>query len=529
MSTKRSLSSPKRLLVVDDEAMICKVLCEFLELEGYQVNYKTNGEAAIEELGLSTYDAMITDLKMPGMSGLELLEETKKRYPAVVSVVMTGFGTVETAIQSMKHGAYDYILKPFKMDEVIQTIERGLEQHRLQSENSQLKEALSIYKVAEAMSSSLDIDNILDVILTAVIDESHADVVSIHLKDVKTGKYIERINKFTKSEMNGISPSPNHEMVTSVFDAGQPLLVHGATAEQYFTENSIHQNFQSFIALPLGVGGRTIGHLNAFSFTPGKIFKTQCKNILAVLASRAASALENAQLYDNLQQKNVNLAETKDLLQDNYQKTIIGFAQALEESDHYTRGHSERVSIYAGLIAEGLGLSEEEVTTVVRAGLMHDIGKLGIRYDMLNKPGPLNDKEKILFREHPEKGKRILEPIPCMKNLVDAAWCHHEFYNGGGYPRGLTGEEIPLIGRIVQVADAYDAMTSDRAYRKALPHDVAVQELIRCSGKQFDPNIIEVFLKVLPLYREADMSHGGELTMALIEQKVGRHDETFRK
>ena len=183
------------------------------------------------------------------------------------------------------------------------------------------------------------------------------------------------------------------------------------------------------------------------------------------------------------------------------------------------------MSIYAGLIAEGLSLSPKETRTIVRAGLMHDIGKIGIRYDMLNKPAPLNDEEKMFFREHPLKGKRILEPIPCMKNLVDAAYCHHEFFNGGGYPRGIHGHQIPLSGRIVQVADAYDAMTSDRAYRKALSHEVAIQELIRCAGSQFDPELVDVFLMVIESYRKKDLSNGGQITldyMKFFEQQKNR-------
>jgi HD-GYP domain-containing protein (c-di-GMP phosphodiesterase class II) len=188
---------------------------------------------------------------------------------------------------------------------------------------------------------------------------------------------------------------------------------------------------------------------------------------------------------------------------------VAGFAQALEESDSYTRGHSERVSIYAGLIARRLTLPEGEVQRIVRAGTMHDIGKIGIDNNMLNKKGRLTPKEVEIFREHPAKGKRILEPVPCMHGLINGCWCHHEWYDGGGYPRGLSGQNIPLDGRIVAIADAYDAMTSDRAYRRALPHEVAVDEIERCSGSQFDPELAEVFLQVIEEYRQK-MREAGE-------------------
>jgi HD-GYP domain-containing protein (c-di-GMP phosphodiesterase class II) len=120
---------------------------------------------------------------------------------------------------------------------------------------------------------------------------------------------------------------------------------------------------------------------------------------------------------------------------------------------------------------------------------------------MLNKPGKLTPDEVRVFREHPEKGKRILSPIPCMRDLIDGAWCHHEWFDGGGYPRGLAGQNIPLMGRVVAIADAYDAMTSDRAYRRALPHEVAIAEIRRCLGAQFDPEISQLFLALLKDHR----------------------------
>src|SRR5258708_39204181 len=191
--------------------------------------------------------------------------------------------------------------------------------------------------------------------------------------------------------------------------------------------------------------------------------------MLSVLASRAAVSIENARLYEDLVSKHQDLVKVNQSLAENFRATIIGFAHALEESDRYTRGHSERVSFYSSLTADGLTMSAGEIQTVVQAGLMHDIGKIGIRYEKLNKPGKLTPEEMAMFRTHPAKGKRILEPIPFMRDIIPGCWCHHESFDGGGYPQGLMGEHIPLLGRIVAVADTYDAMTSDRSYRTALP------------------------------------------------------------
>jgi HD-GYP domain-containing protein (c-di-GMP phosphodiesterase class II) len=144
----------------------------------------------------------------------------------------------------------------------------------------------------------------------------------------------------------------------------------------------------------------------------------------------------------------------------------------------------------------------------VKVGLMHDVGKIGVRNDRLNKPGKLTPEELAMFRSHPAKGKRILEPIPFMRDIVPGCYCHHEAWDGSGYPQGLMGDHIPLIGRIVAVADAYDAMTSDRAYRKALPHEIACGELERCVGSQFDPEIVPVFLDQIEEFRRIEATAG---------------------
>lgn len=515
-------SSNPRVLVVDDEDVIRDILCEFLSLEDFIVRGVSNGDAAITELRMRPYDVVITDLKMPGVSGVELLQMIGDEGIDVVTIMMTGFGTVETALNAMKKGAFDYILKPFKVEEVIRTLRRGLSQRSLRRENIQLKESLTLYKVSEAMATSFDIEHVLDVILRATLDESDADAATLHLQQQSTGEYLERFKLYNHDNTTAPDlPSPDHPSLLNAFEKGDHVIAHGLSANQYFRESITRSDLASYVALPLQVAGRVIGMLNVFSFTAGKQFGEGARKMLSVLASRAASAIDNARLFDDLVTQNTELENAKNRLEDNYQQTVIGFAQALEESDLYTRGHSERVSIYAGLTAEALQLPPEEVRRVVQAGLMHDIGKIGIRYDMLNKPGPLTSQETLIFREHPVKGKRILEPIPCMRNLIDAAWCHHEFFDGSGYPRGLAGHDIPLIGRIVQVADAYDAMTSDRAYRKALPHEVAVAELTRCSGTQFDPELVELFLRVITAYHRSDFSFGGEITLAFLE-KMGQ-------
>jgi response regulator RpfG family c-di-GMP phosphodiesterase len=502
-----------RVLVVDDEKVIREILSDFLTMEGYVVRAVEDGTAALRELRLRPYDLVISDLKMPNMGGLELLEKMAEQNLHVLTVIMTGFGTVETAIEAMKKGAYDYILKPFKVEEVVHVVQRGLDRQRLQAENIRLREALSLYRVSEAIAASLDLDRILDVIVDSVMEEVNADVVSLHLQDPRTGRYEERIKRVTAlSDEGGDSPGVlDLEEILGHFAQDRPVVHHGLKAARFFSGRGGGNQLVSFASVPLRIRDRIIGMMNAYSFTRGKKFDEGQRKMLVILAGRAAMSIENARLYEDLVSKNTDLQGMNQSLEENFRQTILGFAHALEESDRYTRGHSERVAVYSRLIGIGLELKEPELERVVQAALMHDIGKIGIRYEKLNKPGKLTPEEVVMFRTHPAKGKRILEPIPFMRDIIPGCWCHHESFDGGGYPQGLMGENIPLLGRIVAVADTYDAMTSDRAYRKALPHDVAVAELERCSGAQFDPRIVDVFLREIEVFRRSQIAAGVEI------------------
>ncbi len=503
-----------RILVVDDEKVIREILAEFLTLEGYVVRSVEDGEKALTELRTRPYDLVISDLKMPRVSGLQLLEKITEENINVLTVIMTGFGTVETAIEAMKKGAYDYILKPFKVEEVIHVVQRGLYRQQLQAENIRLREALTIYKVSEAIAMSHDVDHILDVILDGAIAEVDADVATLHLRDPRTGRYEERVKRVHGNHVLPVGGLPTPEFPSLVAQFGQnvPIVAHGAKAARFFTEGATHEHLVSFVSVPLHVGGTVIGVLNVFSFTRGKKFDEGHRKMLSVLASRAAIAIDNARLYDDLKRTNADLRRANGTLEEMFQQTVSGFAQALEETDLYTRGHSERVATYAEIMARGLTLAPDEIQRVVQAGLMHDIGKIGVRYDMLNKPGKLTPEEVRVFRQHPEKGKRILDPVPCLHSLIDGCWCHHEWYDGGGYPRGLAGQDIPLVGRITAIADAYDAMTSDRAYRRALRHEIAISEIERCAGTQFDPELSELFVHIIEDYRQA-VRERGELSL----------------
>ena len=481
-----------RVLVVDDEKVIREILSDFLTMEGFLVRTVEDGEAAVAELQRRAYNLVITDLKMPKLGGLELLAKINELCPDVLTVIMTGFGTVETAIEAMKNGAYDYILKPFKVEEVVHIVRRGLDRQHLQLENIRLRETLSLYRISEAISQSLTLDHVLGLILEATAGEVNADAVSLLLQGDKEFKHRRtyRNRKTCDTDLGEI----NLNEIQRFFEQDLPLLAHESKAHRFFNRPPQSERLVSLCTIPLVARQEFVGVLCVYSFTRGLRFTEGQRKVLSILGSRASVSIENARLYENLLVSNRELAGAKLSLEENFRQTIVAFAHALEESDRYTRGHSERVAMYARLIAQQLDVSDSEMDTIVLAAELHDIGKIGIPTEKLNKPGPLNPEELQLLRTHPDKGKRILEPIPFLQQLIPGVYCHHENWDGRGYPQGLAGEEIPRVGRIVAVADSYDAMTTDRAYRRALPHDVAIAELVKGSGSQFDPQMVEIFV-----------------------------------
>jgi response regulator RpfG family c-di-GMP phosphodiesterase len=487
-------SDSPTILVVDDEQVIREILADFLTMEGFNVRTAKDGKAALTELSRTHFDLVLSDLKMPNMGGIELLESISHHAPNVVTIIMTGFGTVETAIDAMKRGAYDYIMKPFKMEEVVHTVRRGLERRKLQAENLRLKEALSLYKVSEAIANSLSLDEVMRTVISAAIDEVNADAVVVLLDD-GSGGFCERervVNpEFREPDFD--LGKLSIERLNAHFKNERRLKVHGRQALQFFEEVPRGAELASLITTRMTMSQRAIGYMAVFSFSPGKTFDEGQRKLLRIVSDRAAAAIENAKLYEDLQ--------------GTFRQTIRGLASAIDKMDRYTSGHSERVARYSQLLATRLGLSESEIEIIRQSALMHDIGKIGCVLN-LNKPGILTEREYEIFKKHPGYGRDILQPIDFLHPLIPGVHCHHERWDGTGYPLGMQGKDIPLMARIISVADVYDAMTSDRAYRKALPHDATVTEITRCAATQFDPSVASEFVEAIELERRERAARG---------------------
>jgi len=475
-----------RVLVIDDEQVVRDVLNDFLTSENFTVNSVDSAESALQELASKHYDIVLSDMKMPGMNGIELLRTIKDQKLDTMVIIMTGFGTVDTAVEAIKLGAFDYIMKPFKVDELLQVIRRAMAQLKLERENIRLKEVMNLYEMSEAVNQSLNLENVMKAIADTALRELGADLVSILLEqpqEFETRLTEQFVYPEPEPGQPDASGSIDQELIFKRMEAKPYLIIPQSQLRRFFKKLPERKGLSCLLSVPLRIKGLAVGSVNVYSYRQNYRFSDGEAKLLVILADRAAQAIDNARLYQNLRRT--------------FRGTIEGLVSALEAKDKYTSGHSRRVTEYALLVGLALRLSAEELEKIEWAGLLHDIGKIGIRLEALNKPGKITREEHEMFKDHTLMGKQIIDQIHFLRDIVPLVYYHHENYDGTGYPERIKGDHIPLGARILAIADSYDAMTSDRPYRKALSQEEAIKELKRCGGTQFDPALVEVFIKAL--------------------------------
>jgi putative nucleotidyltransferase with HDIG domain len=339
---RSTLRRPARILVVDDEESVRIMIGATLERQGHDVQFASSGRDALELLERNSFDLVLTDIVMQDGNGIVLLERIHSQQPQLPVVMVTAIHDIGVAIDSMRRGAYDYLLKPFERHHLVSTVQRALDHRQALAESHSYRQSLE--QAVEARTEML------------------------------------------------------------------------------------------------------------------------------------RQAMED--------------------LEHSYDVTLEALGDALDLKDSETEGHSKRVTAYTIALARAMGLDPTQIKFIARGAFLHDIGKMAIPDQILRKPGTLTPEEQQIMQEHCSRGYHILCKIPFLREAAEIVSSHQEHHDGSGYPNGLRGNEIPIGARIFAVADTLDAITSDRPYRKARGFDVAREEILRCSGTQFDPAVVEAFLKM---------------------------------
>ena len=249
------------------------------------------------------------------------------------------------------------------------------------------------------------------------------------------------------------------------------------------------EGFITYFGIPLMVKGILKGVLEVFHRSPIQP-DDEWLDFLDALAGQAAIAIENIQINDGLRRANLSLSLA-------YDATIEGWSQAMDLRDKETEGHTRRVADLTVQIMQAFGMSDTEIVNARRGALLHDIGKLGVPDNVLLKPGALTEDEWKIMRQHPQYAYNMLAPIDYLNPALDIPYCHHEKWDGSGYPQGIAGEQIPFAARIFAIIDVWDALNSDRPYRPAWPREKIITYIRDQSGKHFDPQVVDVFLRVI--------------------------------
>jgi cyclic di-GMP phosphodiesterase len=334
---------PDRILVVDDEEAIREIVCAILAAAGYACKQAGSGMEALALLNSGeVFELMLSDLMMADLDGIGLLERTKEKFPDMPVVMVTAVHDISVALAAIRNGAYDYLLKPFEREQLLNAVGRSLENRRLKVEN--------------------------------------------------------------------------------------------------------------------------------------RTYQTNLESLVEARTDQLQAAMAD--------------------LERSYDTTLQALGDALDLKDRETEGHSKRVTAFTMAIARAMGLPREHIDVIARGAFLHDIGKMAIPDRILLKPGKLDEEEKLIMREHCYHGYQMLKKIPFLAEACEIVYSHQEHFDGSGYPRGLKGTEIPLGARIFSVADTLDAIISDRPYRPARSLSEARKEIEAWSGRQFDPEVVEVFLKM---------------------------------
>jgi len=363
----------------------------------------------------------------------------------------------------------------------------------LRADSLSFADKMAIARALLAITASLDLRMTLNVLLEQVTRQLNVDATCIlllnpHMQTLEysAGRGFQTSVAQTTRIRLGESFAGRAALERHTIQVVEPAQIHQSP---HFAALWAGEGFAAYFGVPLIAKGEVKGVLEVFHRSP-LAPEPDWLSFLETLGGQAAIAIDNAQLFDNLQRSNVDLTLA-------YDATIEGWSRALDLRDKETEGHTLRVTEMTERLAKAVGLPVDEFVHIRRGALLHDIGKMGVPDAILLKPGPLTDEEWVVMKKHPVYAHEMLAPIAYLKPALDIPYCHHEKWDGTGYPRGLKGEQVPLAARLFAVVDVWDALRSDRTYRPGWPEEKVVEHIKAASGSHFDPKVAQAFLNVI--------------------------------
>jgi putative nucleotidyltransferase with HDIG domain len=374
-------------------------------------------------------------------------------------------------------------LKSQRLLHSLSEIVDALDQTRTQLE-TKVAELAMVLEISQNLTEGLNISRITDFIAERAMSYLGADSAALML--MESDKQLTLIAAKGLSEhISEDARLPVGEGISGwVAKTGEPLILDAGRPRDWELLTALgREKVKSCVCVPLKYEAGIIGVIIITNVVNDRPFTQDNLQVLQIISDIAALAIENLRLFRKSQR--------------NFLNTVAALAAAIDAKDAYTRGHSERVANYATAIAEEMKLPSQQRTSIETAALLHDIGKIGIPDDILAKPAKLTDKEYMVVKMHPYTGAQIIQPIEMLADVLPLVVAHHEKFDGTGYLEGAKGKEIPLGARIIAVADAFEAMTSERPHRSALEVEKAIKELREKAGTQFDPDVVKAFVKVI--------------------------------
>jgi HD-GYP domain-containing protein (c-di-GMP phosphodiesterase class II) len=341
-----------------------------------------------------------------------------------------------------------------------------------------------LYRLSTVFSSSLDLQQVLERVMDEVIKVFRAERGFVMLYNDHKELVFQAARGIAHETLNAPEFQVSYSIIRKVAEEGQPLLTSNASSDQGLSSQRsvLRLKLHSVLCVPLQLKETTIGVVYVDNSARTGIFTEPDRDLLAAIAATAAVSIDNARSH----MESIRAVE----------KSLEAMAKFLELRDYETKGHCERVVDLTLQIGKQMGFSGEDLVQLKRGALLHDYGKNAIPDSILLKPGPLSDEEMVIMRRHPGFAYDQLSPVEFLRPALDIPYCHHEKWDGTGYPRGLKGDQIPLPARIFAIVDVWDALTNNRVYRKAWPEEATLEYLHHMAGSQFDPAVVAAFVNV---------------------------------